>query len=72
MDYYLIPEQVVGRALLGGGGLTLMQSRQLDAYWALREFCRQLCEQPDFFFNDDTRDRLVELLVICSLADTGI
>jgi len=46
-----------------------MQSRQLDA---LREFCRQLCEQPDFFFNDDTRDRLVELLVICSLADTGI
>lgn len=49
-----------------------MQPRQLDAYRALREFCRQLCEQPDFFFNDDTRDRLVELLVICSLADTGI
>lgn len=44
-------------------------SPQLDAYQALRDFCGRLCDGPDFFFDDATRNELIELLIICALAD---
>jgi hypothetical protein len=47
-----------------------MQERQVQAYQALRQLCADLCERPDFFFTDETRDQLIEALVICTLAET--
>lgn len=44
-------------------------TRQLEAYKALRDYCGRLCDRDDFLFGRAAREELMELLIVCALAD---